>query len=121
MSQQEQSQKKSHNLLDDLTQEDLDKIDSYLNKGVVVDDYWMLLAEFGKAFGWEAYKDARDDLISIDEMMTLIEAHRRLESLDQYRISVATYIAVGSTKTKRPNQTFRKSTKQMLNSAKADM
>lgn len=113
---------KAQNLLDLATPEELEKIQAHQSStgSVPVDDYWMLLAEFGKAYGWEAYKDARDDKITLEEMMTLIEASRKLEHLQQYKDTLAVFYGSGSVQSKSPGTTFDKLTRQFIKQAKAD-
>lgn len=111
------------NLFDDLSEEDLAKIDALkeasTNK-VSVDQEWMLLAEFAKTFGWEAYKDAKNDVISSGEMMTLILAARKLKNIDTYNAAYAALVGAGASKSKSPSSAFRKMTRVILNNAKAD-
>lgn len=78
----------------------------------------MLLAEFAKAFGWEAYKDARDDNISSLEMMTLIEANRKLEAQDYYRLASSSYFGAISATQKKPGAAFTKMTKHITKQMK---
>ena len=57
---------------------------------------WVLLAEFGLYFGWQAVQDVRQDNISFSEMNKLLAAARQAEStkrynrvMDQYATAIA--------------------------------
>lgn len=109
--------------LDDISEEDLEKIRSYREQGknqYPVDEEWMLLAEFGRAFGWQAYKDARDDLIDADEMMTLIQANRKLEYHHLYDTAQVSFAAAISAASKKPFATFKKLMRTITNNLKVD-
>jgi hypothetical protein len=109
--------KPTNNLLDKITAEDLAKIEAHrasTEGSYPVDNEWMLLAEFGKAYGWEAYKAARDDEIPSSEMLTLIEANRKLEAIQLYRDSQSSLIGAISAKSKKPGSTFRSLTKDII-------
>lgn len=110
--------------LNNISAEDLQKIQDHQAKtsgSFKVDDEWLLLAEFAKAYGWQAYIAAKNDEISSPEMMTLIEANRKLEYLDQYRYAQSTFIGAGSAQTKSPSKTFSSLTKNLISNAKADV
>jgi hypothetical protein len=118
---QKKTPKKVVNLLDKVSAEDLAKIQDFqasTEGAYPVDNEWLLLAEFAKAFGWQAYIDARDDRISAGEMMTLIKANRKLEALDHYKNAEASFIGAGSAKAKRPSSAFKILTKNIINQAK---
>jgi len=106
------------NLLDTLSPEDLEKIRQHQSSTIALDYEWLALAEFGRAYGWEAYKDARDDKISVDEMMTLLEASRKLDALHHFQMAQASFIGSGSASSKKPNLTFKKMTKDIIRQAK---
>jgi hypothetical protein len=113
--------KPTKNLLDKITPEDLEKIEAHrasTEGAYPVDNEWMLLAEFGKAYGWDAYKDARDDRISSAEMLTLIEANRKLEAVQLYKDSQSSLIGTVSAKSKKPGSTFRSLTKGIIKQMK---
>lgn len=113
--------KKIKNLLDELSPEDLEKINQPSTKGAQpVDQEWLLLAEFGLKFGWQAYLDAKEDVISGAEMLTLIEASRRLEARELYDMATASFIGAMSAQSKKPGQTFKSLTKDIIKQTKAD-
>jgi len=94
-----------------------------------IDNEWLLLTEFALKFGWQAYLDAKNDIrdnngnliVDLTEMLTLLEASRKLDSLEFYRKAQASFIGAGSAKTRRPGNTFKQLTSKILKSAKADM
>jgi hypothetical protein len=111
----------TRNLLDSASAEDLAKIEEHqasTDGAYPVDNEWLLLAEFAKAYGWQAYLDARDDKIGMPEMLTLVEANRKLQSLELYRASLASLIGSGSAQAKKPSSAFKSMTKDMIKQAK---
>lgn len=110
--------------LDNISDEDLAKIQQVTGASenqVLVDDYWLALAEFGKHFGWQAYLDAKNDKIGADEMMTLIAAARKLDHLTLYNNARASFIGSGSAASKKPSDTFKRLTTAILKHIKADV
>lgn len=123
--------KKIVNLLDELSPEDLEKIEEHQASTIgshPVDQEWLLLAEFGIRFGWQAYLDAKNDardengnlIVTGAEMRTLIEASRRLEARELYDRATASFIGSASAGTKNPAKTFKTLTKDIINQMKAD-
>lgn len=114
--------KKIVNLANELTADELDKISSHQTStegAYIVDDAWLRLAEFGKAYGWEAYTAARDDKIPAGEMLTLIEANRKLEAMKQYQVAEAVLIGSGTVQAgKKATSFFRSMTKHIINKVK---
>jgi len=100
-----------------LTAEELAKVEKLkasTEGAYPVDNEWMLLAEFAKAYGWKAYQDARQDSLTMGEMLTLIEASRKLEALKQYEMASAVLMGSGAAQSKNPSQTFKSITKDIL-------
>ncbi|HYH16805.1 MAG TPA: hypothetical protein VD794_16350 [Flavisolibacter sp.] len=109
--------------LNNISAEDLQKLQQHQAKtsgAFKVDDEWLLLAEFAKAFGWEAYRAAKNDEVSLAEMMTLIEANRKLGYLQMYKDAQSTFVGAGSAQSKSPAKTFNALTKDLVKNAKAD-
>lgn len=105
--------------IDEISEEDLAKIEKVQSGSASnVDQEWMLLAEFGKAYGWPAYKEARDDVIGLQEMATLIEAHRKIEALNMYKMAQAVLIGQGAAQSKSPSKTFKSLTKEIIKQTK---
>lgn len=103
--------------LDNISPEELEKVKAHQasTKGAYpVDQEWLLLAEFGLKFGWQAYLDAKTDKIEMKEMLTLIEASRKLEWAAIFNEARTTLIGVGSANSKKPSQTFKSLTKDII-------
>lgn len=127
----EKSPKKSQvkNLLNEISPEDLEKIELYQSntKGAFpVDNEWLILAEWLKIAGYQAYLDAKNDTVDSDgnliltmaEILTLIEATRKLNYVAQYRNSESSFIGAVSAQAKRPSSTFKSLTKKIINKTK---
>ena len=86
-----------------------------------VDQEWLLLAEFAKAYGWQAYLDVKHDNIknvTFPEMLTLIEANRKLEAGELLRTLRAVFSGVLATKAKKPVQAFKKLAEDIIKRTK---
>lgn len=88
--------------------------------GIKVDHEWLLLAEFAKVFGWQAYLDAKNDKIQLKEMMTLLAANRKLEAMDTLKHAQTSFIGSVAARTKNPSKTFKSLTKNITKDTKAD-
>lgn len=107
--------------LDNISPEDQEKIAGKQSQdGIVVSPEWMLLAEFGMLYGWDAYMAASRDKITGAEMMTLITAGRKIKASQNYDDAVAAFIGAISGSSKKPGDTFKKLTKDILKAAKVD-
>ena len=105
--------------LDKISIDDLEKIKKATSK-VKVDIEDFLLAEFAMKFGWNAYQDVKLDRIKAREMMKLLSASRKLDSVGLYRQSEASFIGGVSSQTKYPAKTFKKLTKNIRKDAEVD-
>ena len=108
--------------LDNISPEDLEKIKAHQasTKGAaLVDDYWLLLAEFTMYYGWQAYKDAED--IPLIELLTLVEAGRKLRAREIYENAQAVLIGTATANAgKRSGSTFKNLTRTLVKIMKAD-
>lgn len=123
MEPQKLPKKPTRNLLDEVSAEDLEKVRAHKasTKGSYpVDVEWLLLAEFAKAYGWEAYRAARNDEIQLEEMLTLIEANRKLEARMAFQDMQSAFVGAVSAQTKKPVNTFRALTQQIIKQTKVD-
>lgn len=103
--------------LDNIPEEDLAKVEQYqasTSGAAPVDDEWMLLVEFARDFGYEAYKDAKADRIPMSEMLTMIAASRKLKYKEMYDNAQTSFIGAASANSKKPGTTFKKLTKDIL-------
>lgn len=122
--QKPQKKNKVVNLADIASVDDLEKIEEYqpsTDGAFPVDNEWMILAEWLRIAGYQAYLDARDDvmvdgqlIVTPEEIMTLIAANRKLDALRQYRDTEAAFIGAISAKQKKPSGTFKKLTKNII-------
>lgn len=58
-------------------------------KSEVITNEWMMLAELGVHFGYEAIQAVLNDVITLQQARMLIEGARKLHSADVYDIAVA--------------------------------
>lgn len=115
--------KKRQQALDEISAEDLAKIKAHQAKTespYPVDTEWLLQAEFAKAFGWQAYLDVKNDRIDSDEMMTLLEANRKLEALELHSSAQASFIGAVAAASKSPLKTFKALTINIIKNSKVD-
>lgn len=70
----------------DLLERDAEKIKEMrkVRSDSKIEPEWVMLAEFGMYFGYQALQDVRHDVISFAEMNKLLTAARRLEALKRY-------------------------------------
>lgn len=106
--------------LNNISPEDLAKIQNVQNKSIKIDQEDLLETEFALKFGWEAYREYKNDEIKTKEMMKLIIASRKIESLTQFRNAQAVLIGSGSAKSKSPSNTFKSLTAELLKSTEPD-
>lgn len=109
--------------LDSITPEELAKVKQHqasTEGAYKVDSEWLLLTEFAMNFGWQAYLDARDDNISSGEMLTLIEASRKINARTTFNQAYASLIGSGSAQSKKPTQAFNSMTKNLTKQMKVD-
>ena len=112
--------------LDNISEQDLEKIKAYqasTEGAYKVDEEWLLLAEFAITFGWQAYLDVKHD--NIDnvtgaEMLTLIEASRKLRAVEMFENSQTSFIGSLAAKTNNPFNYLKKMTKNLAKRMKAD-
>ena len=118
---------KVKNLEDLVSPEDLAKIEEASTSGAIpVDNIWMIYAEWLEIAGYQAYLDARDDardekgnlIISYEEILTIIEARRKLKAIEHYRNSEASFIGSASAQAKKPSSAFKKLTKNIIKQTK---
>ena len=106
--------------LDNISPEDLEKIQRKNKKRIKVTSEDMLIAELAMLYGWGAYRDVKDNKISLKEMLIMIEAGRRLEKLESYDALYASYVGSLLPQTKNPNSNFDRIANKILKQAEAD-
>lgn len=82
--------------LQELLERDADKITEIkrARSKKKVEPEWLLLAEFGLYFGWQAVQDVRQDKISFDEMNKLLAATRSIDAINRYNRVMDNYAAI---------------------------
>lgn len=83
---------------DELLQRDADKIEEIKKvvngrKKSKVEPEWLLIAEFGLYFGWQAVLDVRNDVISFGEMNKMLAATRSIKATERYNRVIDAYAA----------------------------
>lgn len=106
--------------LDNISAEDLAKIQRVQGKTVKVEQEDLLLAEFAKEFGWQAYLDVKSDKVKSNEMIRLLAATRKLKMQEMYRNAQAAFIAHGAVNSKKPSQAFKSMTQNIVKNMEAD-
>jgi len=117
------------NLLDEISPEDIAKIEAYqaeTDGAFPVDNEWMVLAEWLRIAGYQAYLDAKNDavdnngnpIVTLGEILTLIEASRKIEYVAQCRQAEASFIGAVSAQTKKPQSTFNSLIKNIVKKTK---
>ena len=109
--------------LDDISPEDLAKIKAHqasTEGSFKVDNEWLLMTEFAIVFGWHADLDVKEDKIETAEMLTLIEASRKLKARDMFHDAQSALIGAGSAAAKKPSQAFNTLTKDLIKQMKVD-
>lgn len=117
-----QSPKDRQQALNNIPEADLAKIRAInsARESVKVEAEDLLLAEFALKFGWEAYRDAKEDKISLEEILTLMAASQKIDYKNLYLAAQASYIGCGSSNSKSPSATFKKMTDGLIKEMKAD-
>lgn len=116
-------EQKPRNLLDEVSPEDLEKVKAHKAStagSMPVDIEWLISAEWLKLAGWEGYVAYKRDEITLAEMLTLIEANRRLEYRKMFENSQASFIGAVSAQSRKPSSTFKSLTKIIIKHTKAD-
>jgi len=127
----ENNPKQSSKSLLDVTDEEYEKVErakASTAGHMQVDNEWLLLTEFAERFGWQAYLDAKNDardengnlIVTSQEMLTLLEASRRLDNYRLYRMAQASFIGAGSSRAKKPSSTFKQLTNKLIKGMRAD-
>lgn len=111
------------NLADIISAEDLRKIQEHkldTSGHMPVDNEWLIMACWLKIAGWEGYMALKNDEISLAEVLTILEAERRLDYGMHYRNAEASFIGAISAGQKKPAQLFKKLTKDIIKQTKVE-
>lgn len=88
---------------------------------IPIDEFQMMIAEYGMYFGYEGMKAVLDDKMSMEQMTWQLVAARKVRSGFMYDISRSVLSAVGAVQTKNPSSTFKSMNNDLLKNSKADV
>ena len=77
----------------------------------------LMVAEFGILYGYEGVRAVLNDEIGMSTMLWLLEAGRRVKSIDRYNDTQARFIASVSAQSKDPVKTIKSLTGNMKKEA----
>lgn len=112
-----EKKKPTRNLLDEVSPEDLAKLRAHkasTEGAFPVDMEWLIAAEWLRISGWGGYMAFREDKINLDEVLTLIEATRKLDARKTFEDMQSAFVGAVSAQTKKPVATFRSLTKDII-------
>lgn len=95
--------------LDNITEEQLQKIKPLRT----YEDEDLLVTELAVRFGWEAYRDYQNDLITTKEIILLLTCARKLENIQRYNNAEGVFIGTISAQAKDPLKTFNDLTSKL--------
>jgi hypothetical protein len=107
----------------DIKPEDLKKVNNNRSnrEAIVIDDYHLFIAEFGKHYGWGGVRAILDNEIDTDTATWLILAARKIDSRYAFSDARASLIGASSAQSKKPSQVFKKATADLVRDMKADI
>lgn len=102
-----------HKVIDDFTPEQLAKLKAIKAKSgagasAFYRDNELLLAEFGKYYGWQAVRDVLADRVAYETFIALLNAGRAMRLRERIEYTQDTAAAIGATLGKKPEQALRK-------------
>lgn len=102
-----------HKVIDDFTPEQLAKLKAIKAKSgagasAFYRDNELLLAEFGKYYGWQAVCDVLADRVTYETFIALLNAGRTMRLRERIESTQDMAAAIGVTLSKKPEQSLRK-------------
>lgn len=102
-----------HKVIDDFTPEQLAKLKAIKAKSgagasAFYRDNELLLAEFGKYYGWQAVCDVLADRVTYETFIALLNAGRTMRLRERIESTQDMAAAIGATFSKKPGQSLRK-------------
>ena len=102
-----------HKVIDDFTPEQLAKLKAIKAKSgagasAFYRDNELLLAEFGKYYGWQAVCDVLADRVTYETFIALLNAGRAMRLRERIESTQDMAAAIGATFGKKPEQALRK-------------
>lgn len=106
----------------ELSQDELNRVAAARakNEATKVDENWLFIAEFGFYYGWDGIQAILNNEITMDVANTLLAGARKVWSGRLYDHSMASFIGASSAQAKKPNQIFKKATRDIVKHARAD-
>lgn len=107
----------------ELSPEDLAKVNRNRAKreSIQIDEEQLLIAEFGKHYGYEGIRAILNNEIDSDTVVWLLLAGRKLDHMTQFKRAQAAFIGATASKAKKPSNAFKKATEKLLKLAKAEL
>lgn len=107
----------------EISAEDLAKVQRARARGdkTKVNAPWLYLAEFGYYYGWQGIEAIRNNEITKAEADKLLSGARKVWSMKVYDYATANLIGSASANSKKPSQTFKKLTQDLIKNTKADV
>lgn len=108
-----------HKVIDDFTPEQLAKLkamrkaSSNAGASAFYRDNEMLLAEFGRYYGWQAVCDVLADRVAYETFVALLNAGRALRFRERIESTQDMAAAIGAVLSKKPEQALRKYLKNL--------
>ena len=108
-----------HKVIDDFTPEQLAKLkamkqaESKSKASAFFRDDELLLAEFGKYYGWQAIRDVLADEVSYETNKAWVNAGRSLAIRDHILRVNDMYVAVGASQAKKGDKVLKQYVKQL--------
>lgn len=107
-----------HKVIDDFTPEQLAKLKAIKAKrgaraSAFYRDNEMLLAEFGRYYGWQAVRDVLSDRVTCETFIALLNAGRAMRLRERIESTQDMAAAIGATFSKKPEQSLRKYLKNL--------
>jgi hypothetical protein len=107
----------------ELSEEDLAKVSKRRQEteSVAIDSEQLFVAEFGKHYGWAGVMAILNNEIDPQTAVWLLQAARKVDARYMYESAQATFIGAGAAQSKKPSQTFKKATKDIVKVSGADL
>jgi hypothetical protein len=102
-----------------ITKEELEKVQRLKERHQVasIDPEWYFIGQFGMYYGFEGVMAILDNKISMEVANKLMLVAQKIDYKRQYNDMQAVFVGSGSVSSKKPAQTFKKLTKDLLREA----
>lgn len=77
-----------------------------------LDDSNRIIAEFGILYGFAGVEAILNDRVDLDTVLWLIEGGRKVKAAETYNTASASFLAILSANSKKPDNAFRSNMKQ---------